>query len=57
MFYLIDLASEFHRFYNHHRVLTDDPERSAARLYLADAVAKVIRSGLGLLGVRAPEKM
>lgn len=57
VFYLIDLASEFHRFYNHHRVLTDDPERSAARLYLADAVAKVIRSGLGLLGVRAPEKM
>jgi len=57
VFYLIDLASEFHRFYNHHRVLTDDPGRSAARLYLADAVAKVIRSGLGLLGVRAPEKM
>jgi len=57
VFYLIDLASEFHRFYNHHRVLTEDPERSAARLYLADAVAKVIRSGLGLLGVRAPEKM
>ncbi len=57
VFYLIDLASEFHRFYNHHRVLTEDRERSAARLYLAHAAANVIRGGLGLLGVRAPEKM
>ncbi|MBI4515582.1 MAG: arginine--tRNA ligase [Deltaproteobacteria bacterium] len=57
VFFLIDLASEFHRFYNHHRVLTDDPQRSAARLYLAHAVQRVLQSGLGLLGVRAPETM
>ena len=57
VFYLIDLASEFHRFYNRHRVLTEDPERTAARLYLARATQIVIRMGLGLLGVEAPDKM
>jgi arginyl-tRNA synthetase len=57
VFYLIELASEFHRFYNRHRVLTDDPQRTAARLYLASAVGKVIRSGLQLVGVSAPESM
>ena len=57
VFYLIDLASEFHRFYNRHRVLTDDPRQTAARLYLAWAVAKVIKNGLALVGVSAPETM
>ena len=57
VFYLIDLASEFHRFYNRHRVLTDDPQCTAARLYLARALQIVIRKGLGLLGVEAPDKM
>ncbi len=57
VFYLIDLASEFHRFYNRHRVLTDDAQRTAARLYLAHAVQLVVRNGLSLLGVRAPDKM
>ena len=57
VFYLIDLASEFHRFYNRHRVLTDDRQRTAARLYLARAVQLVARRGLSLLGVRAPDKM
>lgn len=57
VFYLIDLASEFHRFYNRHRVLTDDPRQTAARLYLARAVRIVIRKGLDLLGVHAPDKM
>jgi arginyl-tRNA synthetase len=57
VFYLIELAGEFHRFYNRHRVLTDDVERTAARLYLASAVGKVIRSGLQMVGVSAPETM
>jgi arginyl-tRNA synthetase len=57
VFYLIDLASEYHRFYNRHRVLTDDPQQTAARLYLSWAVRKVIKSGLGLVGVSAPETM
>lgn len=57
VFYLIDLASEFHRFYNRHRVLTEDAQRTAARLYLAWAVQLVVRRGLNLLGVHAPDKM
>ncbi len=57
VFYLIELASEFHRFYNRHRVVTDDAQTTTARLYLAQAVAKVLRSGLNLLGVSAPESM
>jgi arginyl-tRNA synthetase len=57
VFYLIDLASEFHRFYNRHRIITDDREQSAARLFLARAVRSVIHRGLNLVGVSAPETM
>ncbi len=57
VFYLIELASEFHRFYNRHRVITEDPARTAARLYLAWAVGRVLKMGLALVGVSAPEKM
>ncbi|HBN27055.1 MAG TPA: arginine--tRNA ligase [Desulfobacteraceae bacterium] len=56
-FYLINLASCFHTYYNKHRVLTEDPLVTKGRLYLILAVKKVIRSGLILLGVSAPEKM
>jgi arginyl-tRNA synthetase len=56
-FYLMTLASSFHSYYNKHRVLTDDPLLAAGRLYLILAVKKVIRNGLALLGVSAPEKM
>jgi arginyl-tRNA synthetase len=57
IFYLIELASEFHRFYNHHRILTGEAQRTAARLFLVKAVGTVIAHGLTLLGVRAPETM
>nr|MBC8363288.1 arginine--tRNA ligase [Candidatus Desulfatibia profunda] len=56
-FYLMDLASAFHAYYNKHRVLADDPLLARGRLYLVTAVQKVIRNGLTLLGVSAPEKM
>ncbi|MBC8198744.1 MAG: arginine--tRNA ligase [Desulfobacterales bacterium] len=56
-FYLMNLASSFHAYYNKHRVLTDDPLLTGARLYLVVAVKKVIKNGLTLLGVSAPEKM
>ncbi|WDN90810.1 arginyl-tRNA synthetase [Desulfosarcina sp. BuS5] len=56
-FYLMNLASSFHAYYNKHRVLNDDPLLSCGRLYLVLAVKKIIRNGLGLLGVSAPEKM
>ncbi len=56
-YYLTRLAALFHAYYNKHRVLTDDPILSHGRLYLVFAVKKVIKSGLTLLGVSAPEKM
>lgn len=56
-YFLMNLASLFHAYYNKHKVLTDDPEITLGRLYLIHAVKKVIRNGLSLLGVSAPERM
>jgi arginyl-tRNA synthetase len=55
--YLHNLAGELHSFYNHHRVLGDDPDLTSARLFMLSAVAMVIKNALGLLGVSAPERM
>ncbi len=51
------LAAAFHAYYNRHRVLSEDPALTQARLYLVLAVQKVIRNGLNLLGVSAPASM
>ncbi len=56
-YFLMNLASLFHSYYNKHRVLIDDRELADARLCLVQAVQTVIRNGLALLGVTAPEKM
>lgn len=55
--YLQELAGIFHAFYHKHRVVTDDPKLSNARLDLCQAVRIVLANGLGLLGVGAPERM
>ena len=55
--YLRDLAHPFHSWYNAHQFLVDDAGLRDARLALAEAVARVLRNGLGLLGVTAPESM
>lgn len=56
-FYLMQLAALFHAYYNKHRVLTDDQALTLRRLHLVSAVQKVIRNGLRLLGVSAPDQM
>ena len=56
-FYLMNLAGAFHYYYNKQRVLVEDPVTSRGRLYLVAAVQAVIRNGLTLLGVSAPERM
>lgn len=56
-FYLKDLAGDFHAFYNAERVLVDDEKIRNARLALLMAARQVLRNGLDLLGVSAPEKM
>ncbi|EQD27440.1 DALR anticodon binding domain protein, partial [mine drainage metagenome] len=58
--YLTELAGQFHRYYFHNRILS--PEIGGeplilARLALSSAVARVLRLGLSLLGVSAPESM
>jgi arginyl-tRNA synthetase len=56
-FYLKDLAADFHSYYNATRVLVDDESMKRARLALLIAARHVLRNGLALLGVSAPEKM
>lgn len=56
-FYLLELAREFHAFYQTHRFLGETPERTQARLALAKTVKTVVATGLSLIGVSAPERM
>lgn len=55
--YLGETAAEFHRFYHACRVVGDDPARSRQRLLLSESARIVIRNGLALMGVSAPERM
>lgn len=57
VFWLRELAAEFHAWYNAERVLVDDKTQKLARLALAVAVRQVLRNGLRILGVSAPESM
>ena len=56
-FYLKELAAEFHSYYNAEQFLVDEPVLRKARLALVVAVGQVIRNGLAMLGVSAPEAM
>ena len=56
-FYLKDLAGAFHSYYNGVRFLVEEEPVRHARLALVLGVRHVLRNGLGMLGVSAPEKM
>ncbi len=63
-FYLYDLAAAFHAFWNmgnddpaKRMILSEDPELSGARLFLAQQIGQVIRNGLAILGVEAVEEL
>ncbi|MGD8986023.1 MAG: arginine--tRNA ligase [Desulfobacteraceae bacterium] len=62
-YYLTELASSFHRYFNlgtknpEHRIVGKERTLSQARLFLAEAVRIVLYNGLKLLGIRAPERM
>jgi arginyl-tRNA synthetase len=58
-FFLLELAGEFHRYYNKpsNRIIGPDRALSAARLYLAGLLKDAFANGLGLIGVNAPERM
>ncbi len=55
--YLRELANDFHTYYNAHPFLVEDEALRDARIKLILAVREVVRNGLGLLGVSAPERM
>jgi len=55
--YLRDLANELHSYYNAHQFIVDDDDLRNARLALINATRTVIASGLGIIGVSAPDTM
>jgi len=55
--YLREVSARFHAYYHDHRVVSDDLETSGARLFLSEATRIVLRNGLTLLGVSAPDRM
>ncbi len=55
--YVRELANDFHTYYNAHQFLVDDVRLRDARMKLILAVQQVLRNGLNLLGVSAPERM
>jgi len=56
-FYLQELSGMFHPYYNKYRVVNEDIELTMARLALCEAIRIVLRDGLEILGLSAPEKM
>ncbi len=56
-FYLRELAAAYHSYYDAERILVDDQTLKLARLALVAATAQVLRNGLAMLGVSAPEQM
>jgi arginyl-tRNA synthetase len=51
------LAASYHSYYDAERILVDDEIVKLARLALVAATAQVLRNGLGMLGVDAPQRM
>ncbi|MFP6751329.1 MAG: arginine--tRNA ligase, partial [Pirellulaceae bacterium] len=55
--YLQELAGNFHRYYAKERVVSDDQEKTSARLVLVQALKIVLCNGLKIMGIHAPERM
>ena len=56
-YYLRDLASSFHSYYNSEKFLIDDKNLMRSRLFLLCGVKQVVHNGLSILGINAPEEM
>ena len=54
---LYQLAQKYNTFYGRYRVLVKDPDTRSFRLLLTSATAQVLKNGLDLLGIEAPERM
>ncbi len=57
IFYLIELAGQFHSYYNKHKVISDDISLTQARLALVSALRTVLANGLEFVGLSAPDSM
>ncbi len=57
VYYLRDVANAFHTYYQAEKWIAEDAELRNARLALVQAAGQVIRNGLAMLGVSAPESM
>ena len=55
--YLLDLASSINTYYHRHKVINEDADLAAARIFLVDGARQVIANGLALLGIAAPKEM
>jgi arginyl-tRNA synthetase len=55
--YLLDVSAAFNKFYQHHRIVGGEAELEASRIALVHCTQKVLRSGLGVLNVPAPQAM
>jgi len=57
IYYLMELAGQLHSYYNKHKVITDDAGLTRARLCLILALRVVLKNGLTMVGLSAPERM
>lgn len=57
VYFLQELAGKFHSYYNKHRVISDDEALTVARLWFCRGLQVVLRNGLELIGVTAPDTM
>jgi arginyl-tRNA synthetase len=55
--HLIDIAQSFNRFYHECPILVDDSELRKARLTLVRCVCTVLKTGMSLIGLQAPERI
>lgn len=57
IYYLLDLANAFHKFYENVRVVSDDVKITIARIFLCQVVMQILKNIFGIIGISAPEKM
>ena len=55
--HIVDIAQAFNRFYHDEHILTDNEEEKISKLSLVAATKTVLKNGLALLGIEAPERM
>ena len=55
--YLINIAQLFSSFYNENKIICDDENLQAARIYLTYCTNMLLKNGAGLLGIQMPDKM